>query len=553
MDCFYLLPRNEEAKRIVEHPRNRIHRTAGHGNAGLTITLARPSKKPHCLATFGRLPVADVYLEDRKYAKEQCVFTIHRSTGELLLHDTSRGHTTHLQDKNVNRTHWLYRPKQGVVQFGPDNEMIILEIADAHFWLWPSANRTQDLLPSFIAANPEPDTEYLSISSLFSGLSSLNTAYATRVQTPAQHIGEPEIVPSPIRTLGQGTFGTVDEVVDLYTGEHYARKVFRYSESIFGDENTWRKQVKKEVELHARLKHVSIPSIRPLVPCSCAPQKHIVTVNTSQGWKVGQAVEMFMPVYEGNAITYFSRLDQDSRQKALHTMVRQILSALSFMHGEKVFHRDVKPGNILQRDGNFYICDFSVAKMDPTCTLAGTYWYMAPELFRRGPQTAALDVYSFGVTLLECMGLLPDPAVRPAPEGGHLAMSHWHRLLLKTAQELVPNISRLLALSPDQRPTVNELLASSDMYGRRFPDPWAVQPRSEMRLRDISMRDAAPLDEPASQSLKERPKRKHARDSSRVVTKPSRSRRRPSRLGFDAPKAKNQPRPRRRQPRKLAR
>jgi serine/threonine protein kinase len=56
---------------------------------------------------------------------------------------------------------------------------------------------------------------------------------------------------------------------------------------------------------------------------------------------------MFMPVYEGNAITYFSRLDQESRQKALHTMVRQILSALSFMHGEKVFHRDVKPGNIL--------------------------------------------------------------------------------------------------------------------------------------------------------------------------------------------------------------
>lgn len=73
-----------------------------------------------------------------------------------------------------------------------------------------------------------------------------------------------------------------------------------------------------------------------------------------------------------------------------------------------IIHCDIKPQNILLDDDfTARISDFGLAKLlqsdqTRTCTgIRGTRGYVAPEWFKNVPITVKVDVYSFGVMLLE--------------------------------------------------------------------------------------------------------------------------------------------------------
>ncbi|KAM4083953.1 hypothetical protein ACB094_08G096100 [Castanea mollissima] len=88
-----------------------------------------------------------------------------------------------------------------------------------------------------------------------------------------------------------------------------------------------------------------------------------------------------------------------------------IARGILYLHEEcstQIIHCDIKPQNILLDDYyNARIADFGLAKllmMDQSQTrtaIRGTKGYVAPEWFRNMPITAKVDVYSFGVMLLE--------------------------------------------------------------------------------------------------------------------------------------------------------
>lgn len=92
-------------------------------------------------------------------------------------------------------------------------------------------------------------------------------------------------------------------------------------------------------------------------------------------------------------------------------MVLEIANGLSYLHEEcetQIIHCDIKPQNILL-DDNYAakISDFGLAKLmkknqTHTATMMrGTIGYMAPEWLKNAPITTKVDVYSFGVMLLE--------------------------------------------------------------------------------------------------------------------------------------------------------
>ncbi|XP_022937630.1 G-type lectin S-receptor-like serine/threonine-protein kinase LECRK3 [Cucurbita moschata] len=84
---------------------------------------------------------------------------------------------------------------------------------------------------------------------------------------------------------------------------------------------------------------------------------------------------------------------------------------LNYLHEEcktQIIHCDIKPQNILIDDTfSARIADFGLAKLlkkDQTRTVTairGTKGYVAPEWFRNLPITVKVDVYSFGIVLLE--------------------------------------------------------------------------------------------------------------------------------------------------------
>lgn len=99
------------------------------------------------------------------------------------------------------------------------------------------------------------------------------------------------------------------------------------------------------------------------------------------------------------------------------TLVRQIASGLGDIHAEGLVHRDVKPENVIIRDGTSkpILIDFGVAAgtqaKERSAGLAGTPGYMPPEqagLGREVFMSASMDIYALGVMTFEIFtGELP--------------------------------------------------------------------------------------------------------------------------------------------------
>lgn len=162
----------------------------------------------------------------------------------------------------------------------------------------------------------------------------------------------------------------------------------------------------------------------------------------------------------------------------------QVGEALQYAHAQGVFHRDVKPANLLlDAQGTVWVADFGLAKaieqddLSQTGDIVGTLRYMAPEQLT-GNYDARSDVYSLGMTLYELLALRPvyDESDRthllrrvaqgePAPP---------RKFRPDIPRDLETIVLKAIARNPNHRyPTAAELAA--DM--RRFLDNRPIRAR----------------------------------------------------------------------------
>lgn len=102
--------------------------------------------------------------------------------------------------------------------------------------------------------------------------------------------------------------------------------------------------------------------------------------------------------------------------------ITQVLEGLTYLHDQGVIHRDIKGANILAtKDGLVKLADFGVATLSNDVgdmSVAGTPYWMAPEIIELSGATTASDIWSVGCTVIELLD--GEPPYHDLPPMGAL-------------------------------------------------------------------------------------------------------------------------------------
>ncbi|XP_050256030.1 protein kinase STUNTED [Quercus robur] len=182
-----------------------------------------------------------------------------------------------------------------------------------------------------------------------------------------------------------------------------------------------------------------------------------------------------------------------------------VAEALDFLHNgcvEPVIHRDVKSSNILLSDdfepqlSDFGLAGWASTSSHVTCTdVAGTFGYLAPEYFMHGKMSDKIDVYAFGVVLLELLsGRKPisgkDSLVmwaKPILKGGEVSKlldpslgSDYDHVQI---ERMVLAASLCIKRAPRLRPQISIVLKL--LQGDEEVTRWAKQPCTSEEFDDL--------------------------------------------------------------------
>ena len=213
------------------------------------------------------------------------------------------------------------------------------------------------------------------------------------------------------RELGQGAMGVVYGCFDRVGGVRVAVKGLPPE---LNHDTAEMEDVRENFRLVSALRHPNIAGVRTLEQ---EPDGECFLV---------------MDVAEGESLRSWLRRRKRSGGVSLAetiALLRQIASALDYAHGERVMHRDIKPGNVMiDSAGRVKVLDLGLAAQIRTSLshasrlyrgTSGTGPYMAPEQWRGRPQDGRADQYALAVMAYEMLaGVLPfesqDPAILKA-------------------------------------------------------------------------------------------------------------------------------------------
>ncbi len=203
-----------------------------------------------------------------------------------------------------------------------------------------------------------------------------------------------------VERLGKGGMAEVYKAYQPSLDRYVAIKVLH---AYFAEEEDFRNRFQREARAVARLRHPNIVQIYDF-------------------GVEGDVYYMAMEFLAGGTLKQrLRRADALLPHPEVLRIVERVAAALDYAHARGIYHRDVKPANIMLTDDNQVILtDFGLAKMAEGSQYTrsglsvGTPEYMAPEQGQGLTVDHRADVYSLGVVLYELLtGRLPYTADTP--------------------------------------------------------------------------------------------------------------------------------------------
>lgn len=177
-----------------------------------------------------------------------------------------------------------------------------------------------------------------------------------------------------VEDLGAGGFGEVDSVIGEMSLMKFARKRIK-RHRLFSKDKASLQVFENELQTLKSLSH-----------------RHLVRLVGS--YTDSSCVGLIMtPVADMNLATYLRiTMNPESRMICLRRFFGCLAAALSYLHGQRVQHKDIKPANILVKQQHVYLTDFGTSRSwdnDASKSTLGTVAaftprYCAPEVVQFG-------------------------------------------------------------------------------------------------------------------------------------------------------------------------
>jgi serine/threonine protein kinase len=261
--------------------------------------------------------------------------------------------------------------------------------------------------------------------------------------------------------LGEGGIGITYAAEDINSGEEVAIKALSLCHL-----NDWKilQLFEREAKTLSHLNHPAIPRYIDYFEIDVPENRAFYIIQQRS---------------PGKSFAELVNIGWRTNEREIRQIAVQVLEILIYLHSlnPPVFHRDIKPQNLIYDKQKVYLVDFGAVKNTYQNTIArgstvvGTFGYMAPEQFR-GHTSASTDLYGLGATLLF---LLSHRSPTEFPQErlkikfrSHIQVSEnfadWLEKMLEPDMEERFSSAQVALVSLKQRQIVNESENLSSLY-----------------------------------------------------------------------------------------